>query len=807
MLLMKKLKILFGWICLVGLATTAQVAGSGAAAGTPSADSLALTPPMGWNSWDGYGTTVTESDVKRNAKWIADHLKGFGWQFVTVDMEWFVENPTAQGNSRNFRYSLDQFGRYTPPVNRFPSAANGAGFKPLADYVHSLGLKFGIHILRGIPKQAVANKTLIADSTYSAADGADPSDTCPWNFDNFGTVAGKPAAQAYYDSIARLYAEWGVDLIKVDCIASRPYKGEDIRMIRAALDKTGRPIVLSLSPGAAPVEKTDEMKKYAQMWRISDDVWDLWHSPVPYPQGLGDQFANAAKWAGKSGPGHWPDADMLPLGFLGPAPGWGQPRFTRLSHDEQRTLMTLWVIFRSPLMVGGDLTKADDWTASLLTNPEVIAVDQQSTENRPVVTTDATVLWTAKSTAGNSRYLAIFNVSGEEQKLHYAWKDLGFPTAAYQLRDLWERKDLGPADAVDISLPSHGSVLFAASAGMNEKSSSAVQFSDEPQFQIAGVVDPTNYGGHGSDTALRTREELARDTDSLKKESRTPPSGDASTAPEVSELHRRNGDAAESAGHALEAVHEYQLAAEMAPSEQNLFAWAAELLLHRAFEPAVAVFSRGHREFPGSVRMAVGLGIATYDRGETEIGKQALLEASDISPADAAPYLFMGRLQEAEKTVSPMWVERLHRFTSVDPDNAMAHYYYAVAMSKQTPVNRDNPTVQRELEKALKLDPTMGEAYLQLGILLAANKQTLAAIAAFDKAVETLPLPDEAHYRLAQLYRQAGETERARKEIALYNQSSQQKTKQEEKRRHEIQQFVYTLRQAPADPSVDSRPK
>lgn len=217
-----------------------------------SQDTLTLTPPMGWNSWDGYGTTINEAQVKANAQWMAEHLKAFGWQYVTVDMEWFVSNPTAEGNSKTFQYSLDQNGRYTPAVNRFPSAANGAGFKPLADYVHSLGLKFGIHILRGIPKRAVVNKLPIADSSYSAADGADSSDTCPWNFDNFGTNPAQPAAQAYYDSIAKMYASWGVDLIKVDCISSHPYNGDDIRMIRRALDKAGRPIVLSLSPARRP---------------------------------------------------------------------------------------------------------------------------------------------------------------------------------------------------------------------------------------------------------------------------------------------------------------------------------------------------------------------------------------------------------------------------------------------------------------------------------------------------------------------------------------------------------------------------
>ena len=423
---------------------------------------LAATPPMGWNSWDGYGTTVKEADVKANAQWLAEHLKPFGWQYVVVDMEWFVTNPTPEGNSKTSQYSLDDSGRYTPAINRFPSAANDAGFKPLADYVHSLGLKFGIHILRGIPRRAVEKNLPIAGSSYHAADAADTSDTCPWNFDNYGLDASKPGAQAYYDSIAKLYASWDVDLIKVDCISSRPYKGDEIRMLSTALAKAGRPIVLSLSPGPAPLEKAEEMRKYAQMWRISNDIWDLWHSTVDYPQGLGDQFANVAKWAGKAQPGHWPDADMLPLGYLGPAPGWGKPRYTRLTHDEQRAFLTLWCIFPSPLMVGGDLPRADAWTTALLTNPEVIAVDQHSSGNHPVITTNKTVVWVAQSAAG-SHSLAVFNLTESSQKAQYEWKDLGFTSAKYNVRDLWERKDLGSADSLTVTLPPHGSVLYQAS--------------------------------------------------------------------------------------------------------------------------------------------------------------------------------------------------------------------------------------------------------------------------------------------------------------------------------------------------------
>jgi alpha-galactosidase len=433
------------------------------ASAVPQDGTMAATPPMGWNSWDSYGTTITESDFKANAKWFAEHLKAFGWKYVVVDMEWFVTNPTPEGNSKNSLFSLDGYGRFVPAHNRFPSAANDAGFRPVADYVHSLGLKFGIHILRGIPKNAVERNLPIEGSSLHAADAADTKDSCPWNPDNYGTDASKPGAQAYYDSIARLYAGWGVDFIKVDCISSRPYKGDDIRMLSTALRKTGRPIVFSLSPGAAPFEKTDEMRKYAELWRISDDIWDLWHSTVDYPQGLGDQFARIAKWAPLVEPGHWPDADMLPVGYLGPAPGWGKPRQTRLTHDEQRTLLTLWSIFRSPLMIGANLTSSDAWTTSLLTNPEVIAVDQHSAGNRPVMTTETMAIWLARAESGDDRYVAAFNLQDADQKIHYEWKELGLTATKYTLRDLWERKQLGATESLSVTLPPHGCVLYKAS--------------------------------------------------------------------------------------------------------------------------------------------------------------------------------------------------------------------------------------------------------------------------------------------------------------------------------------------------------
>lgn len=424
---------------------------------------LAATPPMGWNSWDSFGTTIKEDDVKANADWMAKNLKPYGWQYVVVDMEWFVTNPRASGNSKESKFTLDQYGRYIPAENRFPSSANDEGFRPLAAYIHSLGLKFGIHILRGIPKEAVQKNLPIDGSSYHAADAADTSDACPWNPDNYGTDHSKPAAQAYYDSIAKLYASWDVDFIKVDCIASRPYKGDDIRMLSTALSKTGRPIVLSLSPGAAPMDKVGEMRKYAQMWRISDDVWDLWHSNVPYPQGLGDQFPRVAQWEPLVEPGHWPDSDMLPLGYLGPAPGLGEARQTKFTHDEQRTLVTLWSMFRSPLMVGANLPKNDEWTTSLLTNAEVIAVDQHSKGNRMLKSEGNLVIWSAQPETGTGEYIALFNVGESSQTAHVSWKDLGIQGAKHKLRDLWLHQDLGSADAIATSIPVHGCVLYKIS--------------------------------------------------------------------------------------------------------------------------------------------------------------------------------------------------------------------------------------------------------------------------------------------------------------------------------------------------------
>ncbi len=369
---------------------------------SPAADfhAWAPRPPMGWNSWDNYGTTVTEAQTRAAADFMAQKLKGCGWQYVVVDIQWY--EPHAQGHEyRNgATLAMDGYGRLQPAPNRFPSAADGSGFTALAAYVHGLGLKFGIHLMRGIPRQAVAQNLPIKGTSDHAADIADRQSTCPWNPDMYGVDMSKPGAQAYYDSVFALLAEWGVDYVKVDDIA-RPYHRSEIDAIRRAIDRTGRPIVLSLSPGATPLADARHVQSHANLWRISDDFWDRWLA-------LHEQFHRLDQWNPYREIGAWPDADMLPLGRLDM-----DRRRTRFTADEQRTLLTLWCIARSPLMYGGNPENTDAATLALLTNPEVIAVDQDSTANRPLFDHDDLIAWTAEVPDSAARYLAVFNARGQ----------------------------------------------------------------------------------------------------------------------------------------------------------------------------------------------------------------------------------------------------------------------------------------------------------------------------------------------------------------------------------------------------------
>jgi len=333
---------------------------------------------------------------------------------------------------------MDEFGRLIPAPNRFPSSANGQGFKPLADYVHSKGLKFGIHIMRGIPRKAVAANLPIAGSKLKAGDVANKESICRWNSDMYGVDITK-GGQDYYDSIVQLYTSWGLDFIKADDMFGQGPTGDhsgEIDALGKAIAKYKRPIVLSLSPGTRDDSKADFLETHAQMWRISGDFWDRWVD-------LKNQFARFNNWNKWVRPGHWPDGDMLPLGHIGIRAERGDPRMSLLTHDEQITLISLWSIARSPLMFGGHLPDNDDFTLSLITNDEVLAVDQRASASRQLFSKGNQVAWTAEIPGSAAKYVAVFNIgdAGDEQ-VRIDWADLGLP-AKCVVRDLWAHKDAG----------------------------------------------------------------------------------------------------------------------------------------------------------------------------------------------------------------------------------------------------------------------------------------------------------------------------------------------------------------------------
>jgi hypothetical protein len=411
----------------------------------------AASPPMGWNSWDYFGTTVTEAQTQAQTDFMAAKLKDHGWQYIVVDIQWYEPQSKGHDYRKDAKLTMDEFGRLLPAVEKFPSAANGAGFKPLAGYIHGKGLKFGIHMMRGIPRQAVAANTPVKGTKFRAADIAITSSTCQWNPDMYGVDVSKPGGQEYYDSIFQLAAAWGVDFIKVDDI-SRPYDAiqkAEIEAIRKAIDKSGRKIVFSTSPGETPLKQGAHVSQHANMWRISDDFWDNW--PM-----LLAQFQRLHEWTPHRLPGAYPDADMLPLGVI------GLGRRTKFTPDEQVTMMSLWSIARSPLMHGGDMTQTDDFTLSLLTNDEVLAVNQHSSNNRQLFRTDdGLVAWSADIPNSASKYLAVFNTrDGPPAAIPVKLADTGL-SGKVKVRDLWRKQDIGVFEnGFSSEAPAHGARLF-----------------------------------------------------------------------------------------------------------------------------------------------------------------------------------------------------------------------------------------------------------------------------------------------------------------------------------------------------------
>jgi alpha-galactosidase len=414
----------------------------------------AATPPMGWNSWDCFGPTVVESEVKANADYMAKYLKKSGWEYIIVDIRWYVGNDHAHGyNQTDPDYVLDEYGRFQPAINKFPSAVNGNGFKPLADYIHQKGLKFGIHIMRGIPVEAVKRNLPILGSNMKAADIYSSDGQCKWLNDMY-TVLNKPGAQEYYNSLFKMYARWGIDFVKVDDL-TRPYHTDEIEMIRKAIDLCGRKIVLSTSPGETPVADAMHVQQHANMWRTVDDFWDNWKM-------LKDHFSVFERWNPYRVPGAWPDGDMLPLGRIGIRAERGDPRMTAFTKDEQYTLMTLWCIFRSPLMFGGNLPDNDAFTLSLLNNNEVLAVLKNSVNNKQLFRTEDSAAWIANDPVTGDKYVALFNTSDHNDplKITVQLNQLGLKGACL-VRNLWTKANIGVSEnAFTAAINKHGAGLY-----------------------------------------------------------------------------------------------------------------------------------------------------------------------------------------------------------------------------------------------------------------------------------------------------------------------------------------------------------
>ena len=410
--------------------------------------------PMGWNSWDCYGASVTEETVKKNADFMAKYLKEYGWEYIVVDIQWYEPTATTHEYHPFTELCMDEYSRLIPAPNRFPSSAGGKGFAPLAEYVHSLGLKFGIHIMRGIPRQAVHQNGKIKGTERTAREVAKTASICHWNTDMYGLDPEKEGARAYYDSLFELYASWGVDFIKCDDIARElPHEEAELIMLSDALKSCGRDMVLSLSPGPALPEKAELYKQTANMWRITDDFWDQWEL-------LYDMFSRAERWCTHTGAGNYPDADMLPIGPI--RQDYDKKEWTKFTKNEQITMLTLWCIFRSPLMIGGEMTGFDDFTMSLVTNRDILDMHKDARHSHQVFRKEIDgvehILWTAVSARGG-QYVAVFNAGEKDSEIEIPLVDLEIYDQISG-KELWSGQEVQAEESLTVKLESHGAKAF-----------------------------------------------------------------------------------------------------------------------------------------------------------------------------------------------------------------------------------------------------------------------------------------------------------------------------------------------------------
>ena len=330
-----------------------------------------------------------------------------------------------------------------------------------------------------------------------------------------------------------------------------------------------------------------------------------------------------------------------------------------------------------------------------------------------------------------------------------------------------------------------------------------MEFADKPNFTVAGVTDWNNTGTHGSDVRARTSEALAKETLTLKSNERIESSTRSSENVEKAEAHRRQGELAERQGDPLNAVRQYEQAVLLNPSERNYFEWGTELLLHKAAVPAVEVFTKGWAAHRNSSRMLAGLGTALYATGAYDEAALRVCEASDLQPAEPAPYLLLGTMEKGSAAPLPCSEQRLARFAKEQPENALANYYYALALWKELRGSTDAggaDQVEALLKRAVTIDPKFGEAYVQLGVVKSNRGEVEGAVQAYTKAIDLSPNLSEAHYRLSLAYKQMGQETKAHQEFQEYEQIQKAEAAAIERERQELRQFLVILKNEPASP-------
>jgi len=454
---------IFRLILVLGIAIATSISCNSQKSGPKTVEPLAQTPPMGWNSFDSYGVYLHEKAAMENLEAFAEILKPHGYEYFVIDAGWFGEFKLQEGTiypaeKHASKVNFNEFGLLQPSDTYFPN-----GLQPIIDRCHELGLKFGLHLMRGIPRAAVIANTPVIGTKYFAQDIADTTSICAWNHQNYGIDMSKPGGQEFYNSLINQMAGWGVDFVKYDDIVPFP---EEVKAVAKAISQCGHPIVLSLSPGGNVDPDNLEAFKKGQMLRVTPDIWDD-------QRGINECFEAWRKWVGKEQPGFWIDMDMIPFGQLQlmsqkPAgvngnetkrelmqkmksgeldtfellAGKGFNRWSEFTKDQMYTFITLRALSASPLMIGGDLPTIDEFSLKLITHKDILECNQNGVMGRLVYESGSIEIWKTTKKDSEDGWIGIFNRSTDKRVISLSPENLGLNyDTALKLFDVWNNKD------------------------------------------------------------------------------------------------------------------------------------------------------------------------------------------------------------------------------------------------------------------------------------------------------------------------------------------------------------------------------